>query len=153
MARPTKLTPEVRDRIVAAVRAGNYYEPAARSAGISPATLHRWMEKGSKSASGIQREFHDAVKRAAAELEVEITARIRKAASEDWRAGLSLLERRHPDRWGRRQALEHTGADGAPLRIGEVMINDPETRKALRAALRAASDARASESGGTRDGE
>jgi hypothetical protein len=143
MARPSKLTPEVQERIVAAVRAGNFYGPAAESAGISEATFYRWMKNGREAASGIQRDFYLAVRKAEADLEVEIVARLRKAAIEEWRAGLTLLERRHPDRWGRRQAHEHTGADGAPLRLGEVIIDDPETRKAFRETLRAAGRARA----------
>ena len=46
MARPTKLTVEVRDRIVAAIRAGNYPEAAAQAAGISPSTFYRWLGRG-----------------------------------------------------------------------------------------------------------
>lgn len=34
----------------------------------------------------------------------------------DWRAGAWLLERKFPERYGNRQRVEHTGADGGPIR-------------------------------------
>ena len=153
MARPTKLTKEVHQRIVAAVRAGNYPEPAARAAGIHPATYYRWMERGEKEGSGIYRDFYEDVRRAEAEAEVEIVARIRKEIPENYRAGIEFLERRYASRWSRRQAHEHTGPGGAPLRLREEIFDDPETRKALNDALRAAGRARASGSGGAGDSD
>ena len=153
MARPTKLTQGVHERIVAAVRAGNYPEPSARAAGINPATYYRWLKRGEKEPSGPYHDFYEAIGRAEAEAEVEVVARLRKAVPDDWRAGLSFLERRYATRWGRRHAHEHTGAGGAPLRLGEVIFDDPEARKALRKLLTAAGAARAGEPGGPGDGE
>ncbi len=46
MARPSKLTPEVSEKIVRAIRAGNYPAVAAAHAGIHAATYYRWMEHG-----------------------------------------------------------------------------------------------------------
>jgi transposase len=138
MARPSKLTPAVQDRIVAAIRAGNYAEPAARSAGVSPATYHRWMARGEKEPSGIYRDFYEAVRKAEADAEVEAVARVRRAMPDDWRASMTYLERRYPERWRRRDSHEHTGAGGGPVRISEAMFKDDETRKALREALRRA---------------
>ena len=54
---------------------------------------------------------------------MEIAARLRKAATEEWRAGMNLVERRYPERWGRRQAHEHTGPGRQPLRLGEVIFD------------------------------
>ena len=45
MGRPSKLTPEVQDRIARAITAGNYQDTAAQYAGISPATFYLWMQK------------------------------------------------------------------------------------------------------------
>lgn len=143
MARPTKLTPEVRQRVVAAIRAGNYAEPSARSAGISPATFYRWMERGQNQKRGIYRDFYEEVSKAEADAEVEAVARLRKAMPDDWRAVTTYLERRYPGRWRRRETHEHTGEGGGPVRVGDEMFTDPETRKALREALRQAGRARA----------
>ena len=47
--RPSKLTPEVQEKIVTAIRAGNYAQVAAVYAGIGERTFYRWMERGEKS--------------------------------------------------------------------------------------------------------
>ena len=112
MARPTKLTPEVRERIEKAIRAGSYAQVAARSAGISSSTYYRWLERGAEEKRGIYRDFADAVEQAEADAEVHAAAVIRKAMSDDWRAALAYLERRHPERWRRREKLELAREDG-----------------------------------------
>jgi DNA invertase Pin-like site-specific DNA recombinase len=70
MARPTKLTPPVAERIVKAFRAGNYAEAAARSAGIGASTYYRWLERGEAEEVGIPRDLLEEVRRAEAEAEV-----------------------------------------------------------------------------------
>ena len=120
MARPTKLTPEVKDRILQAVRAGNYAEAASRSAGIAPSTFYRWLDRGSSEEHGIYRDFRDAIQRAEAEAEVHAVALVRRAMNADWRAALSYLERRHPARWRRHHSTELTGKDGGPIRTERV---------------------------------
>ena len=108
--RPSKLTPEIQDRIVAAIRAGNYVETAARHAGIDPATFYRWMERGAKERSGKYREFRKAVEKARADAEVRHVAIIAQAATKRWEAAAWWLERSFPDRWGRRRyEVEHSG--------------------------------------------
>jgi hypothetical protein len=55
-----------------------------------------------------------AVRRAEAEAEVHAVAVIRKAMTEDWGAVLAYLERRHPGRWRRREALELEATSPGP---------------------------------------
>jgi predicted transcriptional regulator len=128
MARPTKLTPEVAERIVNAIRAGNYAEQAARAAGISPATYYRWLKRGEREAGGIYHDFYEAVRSAEAEAEVYAVAIIRKAMGDDWRAAAHYLERRHPQRWRRHETREHTGE----ARVTTEHLADPKTREELR---------------------
>jgi len=116
VARPTKLNPAVSERIVQALRAGNYAEAACRAAGIGPSTYYRWLELGQSEDSGPHRDFLEQVRRAEAEAEVHAVALLRRAMPEDWRAALAYLERRHPTRWRRRQSTELTGPDGGPIR-------------------------------------
>jgi transposase-like protein len=145
VARPTKLTPEVKQRIVQAIRAGNYAEPSARSAGVSPATFYRWMKRGERESSGIYHDFHEEVRQAEAEAEVHAVAVIRKAMKDDWRAAGHYLERRHPDRWRRTQTLEHEGAGRVVISADDVA--DEKTREELRAITRRIADARQDGSG------
>jgi transposase len=116
MARPTKLTPELQERIVKAVRAGNYAEAAARANGIAPSTYYRWLQRGALNDAGAYRDFSEAVRQAEAEAEVHAVAILRRAMGEDWRAALAYLERRYPGRWRRHTSTELTGKDGGPLR-------------------------------------
>lgn len=141
MARPTKLTPEIQERICSAIRAGNHREVSARSAGISPATFHRWMKLGEKAKGGIQREFREAVMKAEADSEVHAVAVIRKKLAEgEWRAAMQMLERRFPHRWRPQQAIEHTGTQRVIVKTED--LADPELRKELRALGRRMADAR-----------
>lgn len=114
--RPTALTPDVQNQIVAALQRGSYLETAASFAGIHKATLHAWLAKAAKlKASDLpiiqpenQRlvEFHDAVEKAMAESEVRDVQAIDTAAQNgQWQAAAWKLERKHHARWGRKVAL------------------------------------------------
>jgi hypothetical protein len=118
MARPTKLTKEVQDRILQAVQAGNYLDTAAQFAGIDGSTMRRWLQKGEgEGAAEPYRTFHTALKSARASAEVRSVALIQTAASNGtWQAAAWYLERSYPDRWGRTR-VEVTGADNAPIRV------------------------------------
>ncbi len=65
-------------------------------------------------------------KDAEAEGEVHAVAILRKEMMSDWRAALALLERRHPERWRRRERREHlTGADERPrIELSELPERD-----------------------------
>ena len=102
MARPSKLTPEIIKKLTEAIRAGNYYEAACAYAGIHYSTFRKWMQKGETAKSGKFREFFDAVTRAEHEAEVRMVAQWQKHMPEDYRAIRDFLERRYPERWGRR---------------------------------------------------
>lgn len=59
----------------------------------------------------------EAATRSSARAEVRAVAEIRRAATGDWRAVAFLLERRFPERWGRRArvAVEHSGTSRTAL--------------------------------------
>jgi len=82
---------------------GNYIETAVRAAGFSPQTFYNWKQQavdGNIAAIA----FMDAVEKARAEAESGIVADVRKAARKEqfWAAGMTLLERTRPERFGRR---------------------------------------------------
>ena len=145
--RPTKLTPEVQEKIVSSIKAGNYVEVAAAYAGISKTTYYGWIRKGEARAAEIERaeqeaeeygtepividdpegdlyyNFLNAVEQASAESEVRDMTLIGLAAARNWRAAAWRLEHKYPSRYGR-QVLEVSGADGVPLvpAVGQVVI-------------------------------
>lgn len=114
--RRTKLTPEIQEKIVSAIRAGNYANVAAEYAGIGERTFYRWLERGREANRGIYWHFWQAVKKAEREAEVRAVAIIQKHMEGNWQAAMTYLERKFPQRWSRRDRLEHTGADGGPIR-------------------------------------
>jgi hypothetical protein len=119
MARPTKLTPETQETIVQGVRVGLTYEHACLRAGVSYETFHRWMTWGDPGVRGRAafRVFRQAIERAKGDALVKWAGLIDKAAADgDWRAAAWKMERRFPESYGRTR-VEHTGADGAPMRL------------------------------------
>jgi hypothetical protein len=113
--RPTKLTPEVHDQVISLLRAGNYIETAAAVAGLSKQTIFNWLRWGAREETGIYADFAHAAERAMAEAEARDLERIKQAT--EWQAAAWRLERKFPDRWGRRERHEISGPDGRPITI------------------------------------
>ena len=118
--RPSKFSEERADKIIRAIRAGNYIETAAALAGVHKSTLYAWLKRGSAEADRLDADpkakpkktelpflnFSDAVDIALAEAENMDVQAITAAAAEDWRAAAWRLERKFPDRWGRKDRLQ-----------------------------------------------
>lgn len=150
MGRRSKLTPDTHQKIVDAVRRGNFYETAAILGGISTTTFYKWMDWGETAKSGRYKEFRDAVLRARKAVEDEAIEVILRAAKGhdaekiiqetdaagrttekvsrwreyDWRAGAWFLERGFPDDWGNRQKVEHSGQGGGPIEVSVEQLRD-----------------------------
>jgi transposase len=118
---PTKFNAERAERLIQAVRGGNYLETAARYAGISYHTLRRWLLKADEpDAPPEYVAFKEAILKARADAEVAALAKIQKAASEGaWQASAWYLERSWPERWGRRETnrVELVGDGGGPVKM------------------------------------
>lgn len=114
MARPTKLTPEVHQRIVQALTLGATYELAAAYGGVSYNTFNEWMKAGVDAQSGRFRELYEAVKAAEGKAAVQWLAKIEAAANDGhWQAAAWKLERRYPADYGRTVVdNRHSGAIG-----------------------------------------
>jgi transposase-like protein len=117
--RPTKFNPERCEKIITALRGGNYRETACKYAGISNQTLRNWLKQAENpDAPPEYMEFLCAVEKAEADAEVADIALIRRSAQDgQWQAAAWIRERKNPERWGRRDAskIEVTGADGGPV--------------------------------------
>jgi transposase-like protein len=122
--RRSKLTPELQEKIVRVIRAGNYAYIAAEYAGIGQSTFYRWLEQGEAQTTGPYRDFREAVKAAEREAEIRAVATVQQHMGKSWQAAMTYLERKFPQRWGRR--LDVT-TDGNPITRVEFVIVDPET--------------------------
>lgn len=101
IGRPSALTPETKEKFLAALRVGSYLQDAADYAGIGRSTAMQWMAKGR---AGTKPEYVDFVEAVEGALSASITtdlAEIAKAAKAgDWRASAWRLEHRHPTKFG-----------------------------------------------------
>jgi hypothetical protein len=111
MPRRSKLTKELIDEASKWIKLGNYTNTVCRYLGIHESTWYKWMQEGEKARSGIKREFFEAIKRAESEAEIRNVQMIQTAAKENWQAAAWYLERKFPDRWGKkdRMSLDHNG--------------------------------------------
>lgn len=85
MPRPSRLTPEIQDQIVAYVRDGNYFAVACQLAGIPEETGRGWLSQGKGTKPGRKPKepfatFATAIKEAEAEAEQRAIAVIVEAA-------------------------------------------------------------------------
>ena len=116
--RKPKLNKMVIKRLEEALLAGNYIETACDYAGINRATFYKWMAEAEKpGAKPLLRELSDTVSQARAQAEMRNVLRVQKAADESWQAASWWLERSFPQRWGRHQRVELSGANGAPINV------------------------------------
>jgi len=103
--RKTKLNKEITIEVTKRIRAGNYIKVACEAVGISQTSYFDWLKKGEQ---GIEQyaEFLGAIKKAEAEAQVNFVAIIASQAPTQWQAAAWWLERRFPDKWGRKEKIE-----------------------------------------------
>lgn len=133
MARRTLCRPGITEKIISALRAGNYIEAACRYAGVSERVYYTWCKRGreeaARIAAGEEPDPHEArylqferdATRARGGAEVEAVAMIKQAAREDWRAAAWYLEHGHTERWGKRRVdVTSNGKTVFTVSLGEV---------------------------------
>jgi transposase-like protein len=136
----SKLTPSRHKAIVEALRQGLYIATTARLVGVSRDSLFRWLKAGEADAeagrdTGYARLYLDASE-AQAQFEAEMVGLVANAARanpQNWPAAMTILERMHPDRFGRRDTTVLEGGDRPAIVVN---VGDPETRELTRGLLR-----------------
>src|SRR5262249_2011340 len=98
----TEVPAEVQQKIVQAILGGNYLETAAADAGMHKSTRYDWLKRGKRQTEGSLRDLHEAVRKALSDAEVRDVLSVTKAADKYWQAAAWRLERKFPDKWGRR---------------------------------------------------
>lgn len=90
--------------LLASLADGNYRETACKVAGFAKQTFYN-MQKRAEAGDAAAIAFIDAVEKAEAQAEAEIVRNVRTASKlpQFWAAGMTLLERKNPEKWGRRQ--------------------------------------------------
>lgn len=85
---------------------GNYLETACSVSGLGRATVYRWLKTAETEDDPNHPvvRFREAYEKARAMSEAEDVANVRRAGRQPqyWAASMTYLERRYPDRWGKR---------------------------------------------------
>lgn len=126
-ANTSKFTQERVDIILEALSRGNYRTVACSLADVADNTFWRWMNRGEAEGEGPHYEFLLAVLKAEAQSESDIVGHVVSAVPDDWRAGIEILQRRHPDRWSKRTQNEVSGPGGGPVEL-RVVYEDEEVQ-------------------------
>ena len=137
MAKPTALTPEVRDEIALRLSSGCTLEVAAQAVGVNRRTIQTWLSVGREARDLDEQgqrltarqaqclDLLEAEQAARAELRVKALASIQKAAlTGTWQAGAWLLERLFADEYAP-QKRSNGGAGGRP--VGSSSAPDRQT--------------------------
>ncbi len=138
---PTKLTPEIKKKIYDLVADGNYISVACRACKLSDSTFYKWMDKAKhfqhvyidnnnidilsdddinnipddlKQAYEFWQFFQD-LKQAEALAITKLSGYVLDHAPKNPIAAITLLERRHPDMYGRREAVSDSTNHGVEL--------------------------------------
>lgn len=116
VGRPDKLNKTLEEEIVKFLQLGNYVETVCAMVGLSKSTFYDWVKRGARESDRVSKdgrlrirkderkyvEFSYAVKKAMAHSEVRDVALIGKASEKNWQASAWRLERKYPERWGRK---------------------------------------------------
>jgi transposase len=125
---PYKITPEIQTKLVNALKGGNFIQVACDYAGIAYSTFYDWLSRGERGQREFV-EFSNAVRDAMSQGEMKLVITLDKYAvgrpakfdtqgrliedsiTPDWKCALAMLERKFPQRWGRRDQLKLYGAE------------------------------------------
>lgn len=108
---PSKLTDDIVNKICEAIKLGMTYEDASVFAGVTRRTFQNWLKEG-RAGNEKYREFLEKIENAEVTGMAVNLSNIHKASQAgSWQAGAWLLERRHPEKFGRnievRAKVEH----------------------------------------------
>jgi len=127
MPRPSKLTPEIQQKIGDGVSLGLTYALAASAAGVTYQTFNQWMKLGRDSTSGKYFEFHKHIEQRNAEGALRILQKLNEAAKAgNCQVCMWILSRRFHEDFGRREYRKMNVVSENQNVIVDVAINDAD---------------------------
>jgi hypothetical protein len=100
--RPSKLTPELQERILEYIRKGAFIERACQLVGIDQRTYHYWMERGERDSTGEYFQFFQAATQARAQVQQVCIDIVLNDAPKNPESAKWFLERSFWSEWGRK---------------------------------------------------
>lgn len=118
---------EIVQTFLNAIQDGNYIETACELADISKETYRQWTKRAEANETPYK-QLIAATKRASAIAEAMEVSKVRTAGNDPrfWAASMTYLERRHPERWARRQE----GNDG-PKVVVQIGVRDADVQVSM----------------------
>lgn len=111
------LDQQITDTLLSAIKLGAFIEHACYYAGINSSTFRSWRGKAEEGVEPYK-SFWAEVTKAEAEGIIRRMARIEKAGLEgNWQADAWVLERKYPDKFGRRDRVQISGDPNAPVEV------------------------------------
>ena len=115
---PRKLDDTMIEALSTVIAEGNYYITACSICGISEPCFYGWLKIAEEDEqSGLTEDesryirLVKSLKKAEAEAEANFLSVVSEAATikREWLPAMTFLERRHPDRWGRKDRIQPGG--------------------------------------------
>src|SRR3990167_7421744 len=138
--------------ITGAIADGLSNVDATAVSGISEKSFYDWLKRGEaeaqRRAAGEQArvdenpflQFLQSIKKAVPKRKRKHLCNIARASRRTWQASAWLLERQHPDEFGQRARLEHSGPDGGPIPFADLDAIRQKRWAGAAAAIAAAKD-------------
>jgi hypothetical protein len=129
LEKPRALTPATQVRIVESLAAGNFLSIACSQARVSRRCWYYWrrlVDRGCEHAQ-VYAPFFEACEQAMAIAEQAALRTIRSGAP-GWQGSAWFLERRFPDRWGRRTTVTLRGVPKDLTTLTDDQLDDLERR-------------------------
>ena len=114
--KPTVLTDEIQKKVLSLLAQGNYITTACEASGLNYRTCRHWQKRWEDGDEGSGRfaQFFEDVRRAVATGEAAALMRLMPGAP-GWQAQAWFLERRFPQRWGKKDRAPEPPRASKPL--------------------------------------
>ncbi len=127
MSRPSKLTPEIQQKIGENIALGLSYSLAAEAAGVTYQSLNSWLKRGQTEKSGMYNPFFKHIQKCNADGARKLLERLNDAAAAgNCQVCMWILERRFPDCFGRRVYRKMDVVSENKNENIELIINDAD---------------------------
>jgi len=115
-------------KVLDGIKAGMSYEGACGVARVTYNTFRNWRDIGETATEGKYFKFFQELGHAEAIAEAEMLKKLKEDPDTKWVAW--RLERRFPDRWGKREQIkqEISGPEGGPIEITRMADDELELR-------------------------
>lgn len=104
----SKLTPELIEKMSGIMAQGHYFITACNACDIDKTTAYKWINQGeldiTNNVDSLNTNLIHALKKAEADAEQRLLQVVSDKAltGKEWLPAMTILERRHPERWGRK---------------------------------------------------